>query len=252
MLLTSCVQPLTTGNETGKGVENDGDHEREKGKGWLYDEREWMEQRREASHAADGDNALVKRFILRPRFRRCCSLCRRGGRSRKGAATVLAVATAANLRVKSMWDVVPLEKAAKVAQARLRDLRVARLWCFGGSLAVCLSLDHDLQRPTSSAVAGARRILACPEVHRIAEFRKQITRPKYGFKLFSAQSGPWTEGGIMYFRYVAPQVQTGRWSWNFAKSFKFVTEERTMTLEIPNEFGLTFGFAPLKEEFSSP
>jgi hypothetical protein len=65
------------------------------------------------------------------------------------------------------------------------------------------------------------------------------TRPKYGFKFFSTQSGPRTEGGIMYFHDAAPQVQTGRCSWNFAKSF--VTEQ----VGVPKKLALpTFGFPP--------
>ncbi|KAJ7874585.1 hypothetical protein B0H13DRAFT_2279910 [Mycena leptocephala] len=55
------------------------------------------------------------------------------------------------------------QKAAKAAQARPRDPRAAHLRCFGGSLAPRLSLDHDLQRPTSSAVEGARRVLGWDE-----------------------------------------------------------------------------------------
>jgi hypothetical protein len=75
----------------------------------------------------------------------------------------VARAQAAELRVESVRDVIPLEKAAKAAQARPRDSRAAHLLCFGGSLAPRLSLDHDLQQPTSSVVEGARRVLGWDE-----------------------------------------------------------------------------------------
>ncbi|KAJ7797076.1 hypothetical protein B0H13DRAFT_2298356 [Mycena leptocephala] len=111
------------------------------------------------AYGGDGDAALVKRSILlRSRFRWCSSHCGMCGRGGKRVATA-----AADLRVESVRDVVPLEKAAKAAQACPRDLRAAHLRCFGGSLAPRLSLDHDLQRPTSSAVEGARRVLGWDE-----------------------------------------------------------------------------------------
>jgi hypothetical protein len=90
-----------------------------------------------------------------PRFQRCCSLRERSRSCARCShwwrrMVVCARARAAGLRAESVRDVVALEKAAEAAQTRPRDPRAARR-CFGGSLALRLSLDSDLQRPASSA-----------------------------------------------------------------------------------------------------
>ncbi|KAJ7874580.1 hypothetical protein B0H13DRAFT_1019609 [Mycena leptocephala] len=88
---TTATPDRETCERNGRG-EDDQEHKRGKDKGWLHDEREWMEvhcfllrffsegfsnwRRGRASQVEDGDAALVKHPILRW----CYPLCGRGGK----------------------------------------------------------------------------------------------------------------------------------------------------------------------------